>query len=60
MVALFYVGGFAPMGSRDLVPKFGDRIAQLVISPVARAHIVEAEELTETARGASGFGSSGR
>lgn len=38
----------------------GDRIAQLVIAPVERVEIVAAEELTETARGAGGFGSTGR
>ena len=38
----------------------GDRIAQLVISPVAIAEPVEAESLTESARGDGGFGSSGR
>lgn len=38
----------------------GDRIAQLIIAPVARATIVEAEELSETARGGGGFGSTGR
>jgi dUTP pyrophosphatase len=38
----------------------GDRIAQLVIVPVALAEPVEAEALTESARGDGGFGSSGR
>jgi dUTP pyrophosphatase len=38
----------------------GDRIAQLVISPVADAAPVEVEELGESARGGGGFGSSGR
>jgi len=38
----------------------GDRIAQLVIAPVALAEPVEASELAESARGAGGFGSSGR
>jgi dUTP diphosphatase len=38
----------------------GDRIAQLVISPVTAAEPVEAAELTATARGDGGFGSSGR
>lgn len=37
----------------------GDRIAQLLIVPVAQAHIVEADELSDTARGAGGFGSTG-
>jgi dUTP pyrophosphatase len=38
----------------------GDRIAQLVISPVAAAQPVEAAALAESARGEGGFGSSGR
>jgi dUTP pyrophosphatase len=38
----------------------GDRIAQLVIVPVALAKPVEAESLAESARGEGGFGSSGR
>lgn len=38
----------------------GDRIAQLVISPVTRVTLEEAAELTATARGAGGFGSTGR
>jgi dUTP pyrophosphatase len=37
----------------------GDRIAQLVVAPVARAVWWAAEELAETGRGAGGFGSSG-
>ena len=38
----------------------GDRIAQLVIVPIAPAEPVEVEALTESARGDGGFGSSGR
>jgi dUTP pyrophosphatase len=38
----------------------GDRIAQLVIGPIALAEPVEAEALAESARGEGGFGSSGR
>jgi dUTP pyrophosphatase len=37
----------------------GDRIAQAVIAPVARATIEEVAELDETERGAGGFGSTG-
>ncbi len=37
----------------------GDRIAQLVIAPVARARIVEQAALNVTARGAGGFGHTG-
>jgi dUTP pyrophosphatase len=40
--------------------KRGDRVAQLVIAPVARVELVEAEDLSATARGEGGFGSSGR
>lgn len=38
----------------------GDRIAQMVIAPVTRINWAEVETLDETARGAGGFGSSGR
>ncbi len=38
----------------------GDRIAQLLIAPIAPAEPVEVESLSETARGDGGFGSSGR
>jgi dUTP pyrophosphatase len=38
----------------------GDRIAQLVITPIALAEPVEAEALADSARGDGGFGSSGR
>ncbi len=38
----------------------GDRIAQLVIAPVAQAQLVEVSELSSTQRGAGGFGSTGR
>lgn len=38
----------------------GDRIAQLVVTPVAVADPVEVAALTESARGDGGFGSSGR
>ena len=38
----------------------GDRIAQLMITPFASPDLVELESLDETARGAGGFGSSGR
>lgn len=38
----------------------GERIAQLVIAPIALADPVEVKALTESARGDGGFGSSGR
>ena len=38
----------------------GERIAQLVIAPVYQADFCEVEELSETARGDGGFGSTGK
>ncbi len=38
----------------------GDRIAQLVFQPYLRAEFSETDELGETARGAGGFGHTGR
>lgn len=37
----------------------GDRIAQLVISPIQKVELEEVQELDETDRGESGFGSTG-
>lgn len=44
---------------RAFVVNPGDRVAQGVIVPVARAVFEEVGELDETARGAGGFGSTG-
>jgi dUTP pyrophosphatase len=38
----------------------GDRIAQLVVQPVARVRFLDVDELPATPRGAGGFGSTGR
>jgi dUTP pyrophosphatase len=38
----------------------GERIAQLVFAPVVRAELIEVDELETTARGAGGFGHTGR
>jgi dUTP pyrophosphatase len=38
----------------------GDRIAQLLLTPIATAEPVEAPALSESLRGEGGFGSSGR
>ena len=38
----------------------GDRIAQLVVQPVAQARFLEVTELPPTPRGEGGFGSTGR
>lgn len=39
--------------------RHGDRIAQLVVTPLAELPVVEVEELTPSARGAGGHGSTG-
>lgn len=38
----------------------GDKVAQLIIYPVVIAELEEADELSESARGTDGFGSTGR
>jgi len=47
------------LGREPFEVKVGDRIAQLVISAVCRVGFEEVESLSETARGAGGFGSTG-
>lgn len=49
------------LGKTDEVINHGDRVAQLVLAPVTQAHyVVSTDDLSETARGAGGFGSTGR
>lgn len=47
------------LGSEPVRIGHGDRIAQLVISPVVRAAVLVVGELADTGRGAGGFGSTG-
>ncbi len=47
-------------GSEAVSFERGDRIAQLMITPVPTVEFVEVAKLDETARGEGGFGSSGR
>lgn len=47
-------------GADDFIVRRGDRIGQMVIAPVFHARFEEADELGDTARGAGGFGSTGR
>jgi dUTP pyrophosphatase len=47
------------LGEETFMVRNGDRIAQLVISPVSRAVLEERAVLTETERGSGGFGSTG-
>jgi dUTP pyrophosphatase len=48
------------LGEDDFIIRRGDRIAQMVVAPVAQAGWTEVDDLDETARGAGGFGSTGR
>jgi dUTP pyrophosphatase len=47
------------LGAEDFTIRRGDRIAQMVVAPVAQAGWIEVDDLDETARGAGGFGSTG-
>ncbi len=47
------------LGREPFVVRRGDRIAQLVVAPVAKATFVERAELPPSGRGAGGFGSTG-
>jgi deoxyuridine 5'-triphosphate nucleotidohydrolase len=46
-------------GDEDFVIKAGDKIAQVVIAPVATADLEVVEDLSDTVRGKRGFGSGG-
>ncbi len=47
-------------GSAPFTIRRGERVAQMVIAPVAQAELVPVGALSPTARGAGGFGSTGR
>ena len=46
-------------GENDFAIARGDRVAQMVVQKLANVQLVAAEQLSETARGAGGFGSTG-
>ena len=47
-------------GSTDFTINNGDRIAQMVLSPVIKMELEEIKDLPETIRGEGGFGSTGK
>ena len=47
-------------GSQTQTVSHGDRVAQLLVTPVFTPGFEEADDLTDTARGAGGFGSTGK
>jgi len=48
------------LGKEKFVVKNGERIAQMVVCPVDQANLDEVKELSDTARGSDGFGSTGQ
>ncbi len=48
------------LSQEDFVVEDGERIAQMVVAPVARVKWHETDELDETSRGEGGFGSTGK
>ena len=46
-------------GNESFRVENGLRIAQMVLCPVAKANLVEVDDLIETKRGVGGFGSTG-
>ena len=55
-----YNCGLINLSGQNFKIKKGDRIAQLVIFPIAYAELEETDELNETSRGEGRFGSSGK
>ena len=47
-------------GNHDFVVENNDRIAQMVLTPIAKIELEEANELPKTLRGEGGFGSTGK
>ncbi len=52
--------GLRNSGREPYMVQPGERIAQLIVMPVCLPQLEEVEALTETARGAGGFGSTGQ
>ena len=46
-------------GKEDFIVNRGDRVAQMIITRVARAELVEQDSLEDTQRGSGGFGHTG-
>ena len=48
------------LGAEPVTIRHGERIAQMVVAPVVQARFAPVSELSDSARGAGGFGSTGR
>ena len=51
--------GLINLSNEEYTVTNGERIAQMVIMPVAQANLIVVDELEETERGSGGFGSTG-
>tara|TARA_B100000676_G_C17992439_1_gene795743 strand:+ start:675 stop:1112 length:438 start_codon:yes stop_codon:yes gene_type:complete len=47
-------------GNSDFIVNNGDRIAQMILSPIIKMELEETKNLPETIRGKGGFGSTGK
>ncbi len=54
-----YLVGVVNLGDKDYLFKKGEKVAQVLIQPVARVEICEAASLKDSPRGDRGFGSTG-
>ena len=48
------------LGKKSFVINSGDRVAQMILSPVVKAKLREVKKLPKTVRGKKGFGSTGK
>jgi dUTP pyrophosphatase len=48
------------LGTEPFTIQRGERIAQMIVAPVARVELARADSLSATTRGSGGFGSTGR
>ena len=48
------------LSTKSFVVKSGDRIAQMILCPVAKGRLKEVKNLPKTVRGKGGFGSTGK
>ena len=47
-------------GDKDFIINNGDRVAQMILTPVIKMELKEVSDLPETTRGERGFGSTGK
>ena len=48
------------LGKKTFVVRSGDRIAQMILCPIAKGRLKEVKNLPKTVRGKGGFGSTGK